>query len=85
MQMSLSLVLDSKLYLENKINTAKQSITMTKSISCSDAGSDCGWSATAETEDELMGKVAEHAKAEHKDLEINPELAAKIKSLIKEI
>ena len=58
---------------------------MTKSISCSDAGSDCGWSATAETEDELMGKVTEHAKAEHKDLEINPELVAKIKSLIKEI
>jgi len=71
--------------LEDKINTAKQSIAMTKSISCSDAGSDCGWSATAETEDELMGKVAEHAKAEHKDLEITPELVAKIKSLIKEI
>ncbi len=58
---------------------------MTKSISCSDAGSDCGWSATAETEEELMNKVEEHAKAEHKDLEITPELVAKIKSLIKEI
>ncbi len=80
-----NLRLDSKLYLENKINTAKQSIIMTKSISCSDAGSDCGWSATAETEDELMGKVAEHAKLEHKDLEITPELVTKIKSLIKEI
>ncbi len=58
---------------------------MTKSISCSDAGSDCGWSATADTEDELMGKVAEHAKQEHKDLEITPELVSKIKSLIKEV
>jgi len=58
---------------------------MTKSISCADVGSDCGWSATAETEEELMGKVAEHAKIDHKDLEITPELVAKIKSLIKEI
>ncbi len=58
---------------------------MTKSISCADAGSDCGWSATAETEEELMNKVAEHAKVDHKDLEITPELVAKIKSLIKEI
>ena len=29
---------------------------MTKSISCSDGGCDCGWSATAETEEELMNK-----------------------------
>jgi len=58
---------------------------MTKSISCSDAGSDCGWSATAETEERLMGKVAYHVKEEHKDLEITTELLAKIKSIIKEI
>ncbi len=58
---------------------------MTKSISCADAGSDCGWSATAETEEELVNKVAEHAKADHKDLEITPEVVAKIKSIIKEI
>ena len=58
---------------------------MTKSISCADAGKDCGWSATAETEEELMNKVAEHAKADHKDMEITPEVVAKIKSIIKEI
>jgi len=58
---------------------------MAKSISCADAGSDCGWAATAETEEELMNKVAEHAKADHKDLEITPELVAKIKSLIKDV
>ena len=51
---------------------------MTKSISCADAGKDCGWSATAETEEELMNKVAEHAKADHKDMEITPEVVAKI-------
>ncbi|MEK0346601.1 MAG: DUF1059 domain-containing protein, partial [Nitrosopumilus sp.] len=54
---------------------------MTKSISCSDGGCDCGWSATAETEEELMNKVTEHAKTDHKDMKITPELVAKIKSL----
>ena len=58
---------------------------MTKSISCADAGSDCGWSATAETEEGLLGKVAQHAQEEHKDMEVTPEVVAKIKSLIKEI
>ena len=58
---------------------------MAKNISCADVGSDCGWSTTADTEDELMSKVAEHAKEEHKDLEVTPEVVAKIKSHIKEI
>ncbi len=58
---------------------------MTKSISCADAGADCSWSTTAETEDELMKKVAEHAKEEHEGMEVTPELVAKIKSHIKEI
>lgn len=58
---------------------------MAKSISCEDAGKDCGWSATAETEDELMQKVAEHVQADHKDLELNEENIAKVKSLIKDI
>ncbi len=58
---------------------------MTKSISCADAGKDCGWSATAETEEELMNKVTEHAKIDHKDMEITPEVVAKIKSIIKEV
>lgn len=58
---------------------------MTKSISCADVGSECSWSTTAETEEDLMNKVAQHAKEEHKDLEITPELVSKIKSHIKEI
>jgi len=58
---------------------------MTKSISCSDAGSDCGWSATAETEEDLMKKVEQHAQEEHKDMKITPEVIAKIKSIIQEI
>ena len=58
---------------------------MAKSISCSDAGKDCGWSATAESEEELMSKVAEHVKSDHKDIELTPENIEGIKSLIKEI
>lgn len=58
---------------------------MTKSISCADVGSDCNWSTSAETEEQLMEKVAQHAKEDHPGLEITPELVAKIKSHIKEI
>ncbi len=58
---------------------------MTKSLSCADAGADCGWSATAKTEEELMAKATEHVKESHKELQVNPELAEKIKSLIKDV
>ena len=58
---------------------------MAKSIICSDAGKDCGWSASAETEEKLMEKVAEHVKVEHKDIELTAENISNIKTLIKEI
>lgn len=57
---------------------------MTKSISCSDAGKDCIWSATAKTVDELMAQVIIHVKNEHTEIELNTENISKIKSLIKE-
>ena len=58
---------------------------MTKSIRCSDAGKDCKWSATAQTEEDLMSKVTEHVKKEHKEIELNSESISSIKSLIKDI
>ena len=58
---------------------------MAKSISCEDAGSDCGWSATAETTEELMAITEEHVKEFHKDLQVTPELVKKIKTLIKDV
>ena len=58
---------------------------MTKSISCSDAGKDCSWSATASTEKELMEKVTEHVIEKHKEIEMNSESIHKIKSIIKDI
>ncbi|MBT3580533.1 MAG: DUF1059 domain-containing protein [Nitrosopumilus sp.] len=58
---------------------------MTKSISCKDAGKDCSWSASSTTNnvEELMSMVTEHVLAEHKEIELNPENMASIKSLIK--
>ena len=58
---------------------------MTKSISCSDAGKDCKWSATASTEEELMEKVTQHVIDQHKEIELNSESISSIKSLIKDI
>ncbi len=58
---------------------------MAKSISCSDAGKDCGWSATAESEEELMKQVTEHVIEHHKEIELNNESISGIKSLIKEV
>ncbi|MGY5151120.1 MAG: DUF1059 domain-containing protein [Candidatus Nitrosopumilus sp. bin_6a] len=58
---------------------------MVKSISCSDAGKDCSWSATADSEEELMSKVTEHVLSDHKEIELNAENISSIKSLIKEV
>ena len=58
---------------------------MTKSISCSDAGKDCEWSASAFTEEELMEKVTQHVIEEHKEIELNSESISSIKSLFKDI
>ena len=58
---------------------------MAKSLSCKDAGADCSWSITAETEEELMEKATEHVKESHQELQVNAELAKKIKSLIKDV
>jgi predicted small metal-binding protein len=56
---------------------------MTKTIKCSDVGVDCDWSASANTEEELLKKVQVHAK-EHGFNDISPELLAKVKASIKE-
>ena len=57
---------------------------MAKSISCKDAGKDCNWSASAKSVEELMSQVTEHVLAEHKEIKLNSENIASIKSLIKE-
>ena len=57
---------------------------MAKSISCKDAGKNCSWSASTDSVEELMSLVTEHVLAKHKEIELNSENIANIKSLIKE-
>jgi len=57
---------------------------MTKGFACSDAGVDCDWSVNANTEEELMTKIAEHAKEHHGFDPIPPELIEKVKAAIKD-
>jgi predicted small metal-binding protein len=56
---------------------------MAKVVRCRDAGSDCDFVVRADTEEEVMELVAEHAKAVH-NLEISEELSTLIRSLIKD-
>ncbi len=56
---------------------------MAKGFACSDVGVDCGWSASAETEDELLAQITEHAK-EHGFDPIPADLVEKVKAAIKD-
>lgn len=57
---------------------------MAKELRCADVGMDCDFVATADTKEELMGKVAAHASATHGIHEITPELEAKVSSVIRD-
>lgn len=58
---------------------------MVKMLRCQDVGVDCDAVIRAETEEELMRKVAEHAKTVHGVTEIPADLVAKIKAAIREV
>ncbi len=58
---------------------------MAKSLACGDAGMDCPGRFTTETEEELMKHVQLHAAEAHPDLVLTPELAAQIKTLVKDV
>jgi predicted small metal-binding protein len=62
----------------------REEARMSKQISCNDVVSGCGFTATAATEEELLAKTAAHACESHGVKEITPELAAKVKSAIKD-
>ena len=53
------------------------------SFKCRDAGIHCRWEARAETEDELMKKIAKHAAKEHNMKAIPADMMAKVKKAIK--
>ncbi len=57
---------------------------MVKTYACRDVGVDCDWSASHETEEGLMELIAEHAKNVHPEIELTPELVAKVKAAFKD-
>jgi predicted small metal-binding protein len=57
---------------------------MSKTMNCRDVGPDCDFVAKGETDDEIMAKVAEHARVVHGFEEVPPELAEKAKAAIRD-
>ena len=55
---------------------------MTRHICCGDVVEGCSFTASAPTEEELLGKVSQHAAEKHGVQEVTPELAAKVKAAI---
>ena len=55
-----------------------------KVVRCKDVGFDCPGVVRASSEQEALKQVAEHAKSAHGVREITPEIAAKVKSVMKE-
>ena len=61
---------------------AEQGNARLKRIACGDVVPGCDFTATAQTEEELVQKVAAHAAQKHGVTDITPELAAKVKGAI---
>ena len=53
------------------------------SFKCADVGMDCGFEATADTEEELMKKITDHAREAHQMETIPPDMVEKVKQAIK--
>ena len=57
---------------------------MARRMSCRDVGPDCDFVARGESDEEVMGQVAEHARAAHGIEEVSPELAEKAQAAIRD-
>lgn len=60
-------------------------ISMPKQMSCADVVPGCDYTAWAETEEELMELVVEHAKVAHGIQEITPELQEQVQAAIRDV
>jgi len=58
---------------------------MVKKFKCADIGMKCGFETTADTTEQLMPKIAEHAKTVHGMTEIPKDTLAKVQAAIKDI
>lgn len=57
---------------------------MVKRFACGDVVDGCGWSTSANTEEEIFRNVEAHAKDAHGMLEIPTEILQKVKAKIKD-
>ena len=57
---------------------------MAKVINCRDVGFDCDGVIRAETEEELLQLVAQHAQTVHGLEEVTPEVVEKVRSVMRE-
>ena len=55
---------------------------MAKAIACNSVVPGCKFTVSATTEEELLEKVAAHAKHDHGVTEVTPELLSKVKAAI---
>jgi len=55
-----------------------EGVKMKKLFCCTDLGIDCGWEGSAETVEDLLKKVAEHAMSVHNMKELNESMRLKI-------
>jgi predicted small metal-binding protein len=60
----------------------KELITMQKFFKCGDIGNNCNYRVSANSEDEVLQKVSEHAKTAHNMGGISKELADKVRAAI---
>jgi predicted small metal-binding protein len=58
---------------------------MAKKFKCADIGMNCGYEETTNTTEQLMPKIAAHAKNAHGMTEVPKEIMAKISAAIKDI
>ena len=57
---------------------------MARRMSCRDVGQDCDFVARGETDEEVMGQAAEHARAAHGMDEVPPEVAERAWAAIRD-
>jgi predicted small metal-binding protein len=57
---------------------------MAKVVHCSDVGFDCDGVVRAETEEEILEKVAEHAETVHNLKEITEELVEQVRAAVRD-
>jgi len=55
---------------------------MAKKFACGDVVNGCAWSITADNEEDLFKKIAEHARKDHGITEIPNDLIEKVQSKI---